>query len=55
MNLSPNFSQSLYGALSGAFCASDLVNIPVPIFTSVKFVTKITAKSTTNKFLIIGR
>ena len=49
MNLSPNSSQSLYGALSGAFCASGLVKITVPIFTSASRRQKIASKSTINE------
>ena len=54
MNLSPDSSQLLYGTLLGTFCASDLVKITVPIFTSVKFGPKIASKSTINKLLRIG-
>jgi len=55
MNLSSNSSLLLYGTLLGAFYASDLVNIYVPIFTSVKFGAKIASKSTLNNLLRIGR
>jgi hypothetical protein len=54
MNLSANPSQSLYGTLLGAFRASVLVNITVPIFTSAKFDAKIAAKSTINELLRLG-
>ncbi|MDE3045749.1 MAG: hypothetical protein KGJ02_03800 [Verrucomicrobiota bacterium] len=49
MNLSLNALQSLYGTLLGAFRASSLVKMSVPIFTSVGRRRKITAKSTVNE------
>jgi len=54
MSLSSNSSQFLYGTLLGAFRASDLVKITVPIFTSISRRRKIASKSTINKSLRIG-
>lgn len=55
MNLSPYSSQFLYGALLGAFYASDLVKITVPILTSVQFGPNIASKLTINQLLRIWR
>ncbi len=53
-NLSSNSSRSLYGTLLGAFRASALVKITVPIFTSGGRRRKIASKSTINESLRIG-
>lgn len=53
MKLHFNASQFLYGTLLGAFRASALVNITIPIFTSGNRRQKIASKSTVNQLLII--
>jgi hypothetical protein len=53
MNLSFDSSQSLYDTLVGAFRASALVNITVPIYTSVSWRRKIASQSAINELLRI--